>query len=140
MTQSLDGKGAPTQAPSRIPATLHAELLGDRFFRADAVRDHHSRDESCHAPEAPDALVFPLTTEEVRAVVGACAHHRTPVISFGATRSATSAGSSVPTSSAGPRTRRAASSGGILALAAGLGRCGHERPRAKRGRANGRAG
>jgi D-lactate dehydrogenase (cytochrome) len=71
----------------RLPDPLVADLaalLGDRFSTSAAVRDHHSRDESYHAPEAPDAVAFPQSTEEVRAIVNACARHRTPVISFGA--------------------------------------------------------
>ncbi len=79
---------AAVSSPSRLlPAALAAELsalLGGRFSVSPAVRDHHSRDESHHAPEAPDAVAFPTSTEEVRAIVGACARHRVPVVSFGA--------------------------------------------------------
>jgi D-lactate dehydrogenase (cytochrome) len=71
----------------RMPEALVSDLtalLGDRFTTSVAVRDHHSRDESYHAPEAPDAVAFPQSTEEVREIVKACARYRTPVISFGA--------------------------------------------------------
>jgi len=70
-----------------LPAPLVSDLtglLGDRFTTSAAVRDHHSRDESYHAPEAPDAVAFPESTEDVREIVKACARYRTPVISFGA--------------------------------------------------------
>jgi D-lactate dehydrogenase (cytochrome) len=58
-------------------------VLGDRVSTADAVRDHHSHAESWHAPARPDAVVFPLSTEEVSAVVRACASERVPMIAFG---------------------------------------------------------
>jgi D-lactate dehydrogenase (cytochrome) len=58
-------------------------LLGDRLSTARAVRDHHGKDESWHVPHAPDAVAFPLATEEVAEIVRICARHRTPVIPFG---------------------------------------------------------
>ena len=70
---------------TRIPEALTLELgalLGDRFSTSPAVRDHHSRDESYHAPEAPDAVAFPESTAEVGAIVKACARYRACVISF----------------------------------------------------------
>ena len=58
-------------------------LLGDRVSTTDAVREHHSHAESWHTPAKPDAVVFPLSTDEVAAVVAACAEHRVPMIPFG---------------------------------------------------------
>jgi D-lactate dehydrogenase (cytochrome) len=58
-------------------------LFGDRVSTTDAVREHHSHAESWHAPAKPDAVVFPLTTDEVAGVVRACAEHRVPMIPFG---------------------------------------------------------
>jgi len=60
-----------------------AELLGDRFSTGEAVREQHAHDESWHHPEAPHAVVFPETTEEVAEIVKICARHGTPVIPFG---------------------------------------------------------
>jgi D-lactate dehydrogenase (cytochrome) len=62
--------------------TLRA-ALGDRVSTADAVREHHSHAESWHAPARPDAVVFPLSTDEVAAVVRACAAARVPMVPFG---------------------------------------------------------
>lgn len=59
-------------------------LLGDRASTAAAVREHHSRGESHHAPRLPDAVVYPLSTDEVRRIVEACARHRCPMVAFGA--------------------------------------------------------
>ena len=46
-----------------------AVLLGDRCSTSEAVREQHSHDESWHEPEAPQAVVFPETTEEVAETV-----------------------------------------------------------------------
>ncbi|MGE0460593.1 MAG: FAD-binding oxidoreductase [Vicinamibacterales bacterium] len=58
-------------------------LVGDRVSTSDAVREHHSHAESWHAPARPDAVVFPVSTEEVAAIVRACATHGVPMIPFG---------------------------------------------------------
>ncbi len=58
-------------------------LLGDRISTAAAVREQHGRDESYHPVAAPDAVVFPHSTDDVAAVVRACAGHRVPVVPFG---------------------------------------------------------
>jgi D-lactate dehydrogenase (cytochrome) len=59
-------------------------LLADRISTAAAVREHHSRGESHHEGHLPDAVVFPLSTDEVRQIVLACAKHRCPMVAFGA--------------------------------------------------------
>ncbi len=59
------------------------QLLGERVSTSDAVRDHHSRGESWHAPGLPDAVVFPESTDEVARIVAACARARVPVVAFG---------------------------------------------------------
>jgi D-lactate dehydrogenase (cytochrome) len=60
------------------------EILGGRLSTGAADRAHHGRDEGWHAPRPPDAVARVASTEEVQAVVRACAAHRTPVIPFGA--------------------------------------------------------
>jgi D-lactate dehydrogenase (cytochrome) len=59
-------------------------LLGDRVSTATAVREEHGRDEGWHPPAAPEAVAFPQTTDEVVAVVEACARFGVPLIPFGA--------------------------------------------------------
>jgi D-lactate dehydrogenase (cytochrome) len=69
------------------PAQLLVELrdrFGERFSTARAVRDQHGRDESPYAVAAPDGVVFARSTDEVVDAVRLCAHHRVPVIPFGA--------------------------------------------------------
>ena len=58
-------------------------ILGDRVSTSDSVREHHSHGESWHAPGLPDVVVFPVSTEEVAAVVKVCAEHRRPIVPFG---------------------------------------------------------
>jgi len=58
-------------------------LLGARLSTSQAVREHHGKDASYHAMEAPDAVAFAETTEEVSAIVKLCAAHKCPVIAFG---------------------------------------------------------
>ncbi len=62
---------------------LH-RLLGDRLSTSAAICAQHGRDESYHAPHAPDAVAFARNTEEVSAIVNLCAERSTPVIAFGA--------------------------------------------------------
>jgi D-lactate dehydrogenase (cytochrome) len=67
------------------PALLAAlrQRLGDRLSTSAAVCEQHGKDESYHAPHAPDAVAFVQSTEEVSEIVGLCAQHKTPVIAFG---------------------------------------------------------
>jgi len=58
-------------------------LLGDRLSTSESVREHHSHGESWHAPGMPDAVAFPTSTDEVAAIVRACAARRTPIVAFG---------------------------------------------------------
>jgi D-lactate dehydrogenase (cytochrome) len=63
-------------------AALRA-LLGARLSTSPSVLDLHGRDESSFPPALPDAVAFPRTTEEVAAIVRACAGHAVPLIAFG---------------------------------------------------------
>lgn len=59
------------------------QLLGDRLSTSNAVRDHHSRDESWHEGRPPDAVCFVNTTDEVSAVLKICTRYKIPAIPFG---------------------------------------------------------
>src|SRR5689334_1005887 len=61
-----------------------AETLGDRCTTNDTQLEHHGHGESWHAPGRPDVVVFPLSTEEVSAVVAIAARHGAPIVPFGA--------------------------------------------------------
>jgi len=71
-----------TTFPDDLAAELRA-LLGDRLSTGDAVRAQHGKDESYHEPHPPDAVAFPNTTDEVVAIVRACAKRRVPIVPFG---------------------------------------------------------
>ena len=67
------------------PALLDGlrQRLGDRVSISAAVCAQHGKDESYHQPHAPDAVAFARSTDEIAAIVGLCARHKTPVIAFG---------------------------------------------------------
>ena len=60
-----------------------AARFGDRYSVAQAVRDHHGKDESPFPTIAPDAVVFAESTEDVVDVVELCREHRFPLIPYG---------------------------------------------------------
>jgi D-lactate dehydrogenase (cytochrome) len=78
--------GDPTLQCTTRAETLAAlrARFGERCSVAEAIRARHGQDESWHRSAPPDAVVFPENTEEVVAVVNACARSQTPVIAFGA--------------------------------------------------------
>jgi D-lactate dehydrogenase (cytochrome) len=59
------------------------DLLGDRLQLGAAVRDAHGHDESWHETQAPDAVAFASSTEDVAQIVKICAAAQVPVIAFG---------------------------------------------------------
>jgi D-lactate dehydrogenase (cytochrome) len=60
-----------------------AEKFGDRYSAAQAVREHHGRDESPYPPMLPDGVVFAQSTEEVAWVARFCHDHKVPLIPYG---------------------------------------------------------
>jgi D-lactate dehydrogenase (cytochrome) len=58
--------------------------LGERATDSRPVREHHGHDESYFPDAPPDAVVFPESTAEVKAVVDVCRRHGAPMIPFGA--------------------------------------------------------
>ena len=69
-----------------LPAEMIAALkdqFADRFSMANAVREHHGKDESPFPTMLPDAVVFAENTDEVVAVVKLCSQYKIPLIPFG---------------------------------------------------------
>ena len=83
MNQPVASQYLRREFPAALLDDLKAALGAERVSTAAAVREHHGHDES-HFPDAlPDVVVFPESTEEVAAVVKACAKHDFPVIPYG---------------------------------------------------------
>ncbi|MGI9508216.1 MAG: FAD-binding oxidoreductase [Geminicoccaceae bacterium] len=69
-------------ATSSILEPIHA-LVGDRLSTSLPIREQHGKDQTHNAGAAPDAVVFPESTEEVQAIVRLCAAEGVPVIPYG---------------------------------------------------------
>jgi D-lactate dehydrogenase (cytochrome) len=70
-----------------IPEALVEKLqlfFGDRFSLAQAVRDHHGRDESSYPLTSPEAVVFAQSAQEIVQLVNWCREFKYPLIPFGA--------------------------------------------------------
>jgi D-lactate dehydrogenase (cytochrome) len=68
--------------PPALVAGLQS-LFGERFSQSSGLLDHHGKDESAHPVMPPQAVAFPLGTDEVAAAVKLCHLHRVPVIPYG---------------------------------------------------------
>ena len=58
-------------------------LIGDRLSTSLPIREQHGKDQTHNAGAAPDAVVFPESTEEVQAIVRLCAEEGVPIIPYG---------------------------------------------------------
>ena len=58
-------------------------VLGDRLSTGESDRTLHGASETFHSAPPPDAVAWPLTTEEVSAVLKICNAHGVPVIGWG---------------------------------------------------------
>ncbi|WP_368185672.1 FAD-binding oxidoreductase [Aestuariibius sp. HNIBRBA575] len=59
------------------------DLLGDRLSTGSSVLALHASDEGYQAPATPDAVAFPLCTQDVSDIIKICAAHHCPVIPYG---------------------------------------------------------
>jgi len=59
------------------------QQFGDRFHTGQAMRDQHAHTTTWIRAQAPDAVVFPASTQEVSEIVKVCATHTTPIIPYG---------------------------------------------------------
>jgi len=59
------------------------QQFGDRFQTSQAIRDQHGHTTTWIKTQAPDAVVFPSSTQEVSDIIKVCATHKVPVIPFG---------------------------------------------------------
>lgn len=58
--------------------------FGNRLVTSRAVRQQHTNTMTWVTGDAPDAVIFPQSGEDVKIVVGICAKHGIPIIPFGA--------------------------------------------------------
>ena len=84
MSAPAETRRLPEAAVSALGDGLAAALAPDRVLAGEDVLRQHGRDESFHAPAAPDLVVYPLDVEEAARVVRTCAEHRAPIVPFGA--------------------------------------------------------
>ena len=75
-------KPLPSPCPPELIAALRVQF-GERLSTAQAVREHHGKDESAFPIAPPDAVVFPQSTEECAAIVKLCGQYHTNIIPFG---------------------------------------------------------
>src|SRR5690606_9152741 len=76
---------ADTKHPTRFVEAI-AELqaaFGNRVVTSRALREQHGNTVTWIANQAPDAVVYPQSTEDVQQVVRICAKHGMPIIPFG---------------------------------------------------------
>ena len=73
----------PDQTSRGILIDKLRKLLGDRISTNDSVLQQHGHGESWHPIQAPDAVAFVQSTEEVSQIVSYCADSATPVIAYG---------------------------------------------------------
>ncbi|MDR3470739.1 MAG: FAD-linked oxidase C-terminal domain-containing protein [Devosia sp.] len=78
-----DGPGLGGAGSTAVFAPLRS-LLGERFSTGQAIRDHHSHGEGLPAVGMPDGVAFPVTNEEVAAIVAICRDAVVPIVGFGA--------------------------------------------------------
>lgn len=60
------------------------DLLGDQLLTTEEVLAQHSQDISWHPARLPEAVCYPVSTEEVAEILKICNRNRTPVVPFGA--------------------------------------------------------
>lgn len=82
MNALTEGQRLRRPVPDAMWEALQARF-GDRLSRAEAVREHHGRDESPYPAMLPDAVVFAQGTDDVAFVAGLCNAHGIPLIPYG---------------------------------------------------------
>ncbi|MBO4221738.1 FAD-binding oxidoreductase [Bradyrhizobium neotropicale] len=60
-----------------------SERFGDKLSTSAAIRSHHASSVTSHVTVAPDAVLFPASTQDVVDAVTICHRYRCPVVAFG---------------------------------------------------------
>ncbi|MDF2996099.1 MAG: linked oxidase domain protein [Xanthobacteraceae bacterium] len=82
LVEERTAERSPQGAVEAVIASLSSDF-GDRLATGRAIREQHANTVTWLANEAPDAVVFAESTEDVQKVVRACAKYGVPVIAFG---------------------------------------------------------
>jgi len=77
------GKTSRNPAAIRKAVTELTAAFGNRVVTSQAVREQHGNTVTWIANQPPDAVVYPLNTEEVQQIVRICAAHGVAIIPFG---------------------------------------------------------
>ncbi|MEP7384687.1 MAG: FAD-linked oxidase C-terminal domain-containing protein [Gemmatimonadota bacterium] len=59
-------------------------IVGDRWTRAESELQQHGRGETHLPPAPPDVVVYPVSTDEVSAIVRVCSEQDAPMVPYGA--------------------------------------------------------
>ncbi|MGP0085883.1 MAG: FAD-linked oxidase C-terminal domain-containing protein [Steroidobacteraceae bacterium] len=59
------------------------QIFGSRLVTSRAIREQHANTTTWIVAEPPDAVVFPLSNDEVQQTVRICAQNKVPIIPFG---------------------------------------------------------
>jgi D-lactate dehydrogenase (cytochrome) len=80
LAAAVERKGSGTA----LAVAVLKQRFGERLTEARPVREQHGHTTSWIPNQPPDAVIFVMSTDEVREIVEVCAAHRAPVIPFGA--------------------------------------------------------
>eukprot|EP01133_Synstelium_polycarpum_P006771 gene6771-7870_t len=62
---------------------MFIKVVGNRISFTHGDRDSHGKDYSYHAPENPDAVIYPINEAEIVKIVNICHQYEIPIIPFG---------------------------------------------------------
>lgn len=80
-TMTIDGDRRRAAAATVVD--ILRQRFGERLSTSAAVREQHGHTTTWLETQAPDAVVFASSTDEVSEIVKVCAAHKVPVIAFG---------------------------------------------------------
>lgn len=80
---SADQQTAKNEAGIATAINVLKQRFDERLSTAQAVREQHGHTTTFLKNEAPDAVIFARSTEEVSDIVRVCAEYEVPVIAFG---------------------------------------------------------
>lgn len=73
-----------TNSPAvQVAVAELTQIFGSRLVTSRAIREQHANTTTWIVAEPPDAVVFPLSNDEVQQTVRICAQNRMPIIPFG---------------------------------------------------------